>query len=260
MLPWMMLPMLAAAAPREAVKAAPVPAIHWQFGPRTLTLAGMGGLSLPRGIVSADRAESRRFLEAAGNPPAGDELAVVAPSSLDWFLVFSFEPYRKLGLSQPEPTVEEIVAALKRGNWEANAARRQAGRETLDQLAWRDKPRYDAKTARLEWSLDSAASGGRTDASRFWLFLTRSGVLMVELVGEPARFAAASRQARALLDHLGIVEQEAYNDPNSHDWLSVTLGIVAAVLPAIGFLVLFLLQRRKKWGHPPAPAHDPSAS
>jgi uncharacterized membrane-anchored protein len=260
MLPWMMLLTLAAAgAPREAGKAAPVPEIHWQFGPRTLTLAGVGALSLPRGMVSADRAETRRFLEATGNPPAGDELAVVAPSNLDWFLVFSFEPFRELGLSTPQPTVEEIVAALKRGNWEANVARRKAGRETLDLLGWREKPRYDPQTARLEWSLDTVESGGRKDANRFWLFLTRAGVLTVELVSEEPRFAAASQQARALVDHLGIVEQEAYNDPNSHDWLSVTLGIIAILLPAFGFLVLFLLQRRKQSGRPPAPAQDSDA-
>ncbi|MGC9999916.1 MAG: DUF2167 domain-containing protein, partial [Bryobacteraceae bacterium] len=118
-----MLLMLAAAG------AAPIPEIHWQFGPRTLTLAGVGALSLPRGMISIDRGETRRFLEATGNPPAGDELAVVAPTNLDWFLVFSYEPYQKLGVSKPEPTVEEIVAALKRGNWEANEARRKAGRE-----------------------------------------------------------------------------------------------------------------------------------
>ena len=58
MLPWMMLLTLATAG------AAPVPEIHWQFGPRTLMLAGVGALSLPRGMISADRGEARRFLEA----------------------------------------------------------------------------------------------------------------------------------------------------------------------------------------------------
>jgi uncharacterized membrane-anchored protein len=251
----MLLPvflLLAAAGAPPAAPRPPIPEIHWQFGPRTLTLAGMGALSLPKGMVSADRAETRRFLEATGNPPAGDELAVAAPASLDWFLVFSFEPYQKLGLDKAQPTVEEIVAALKRGNWEANEARRRAGRETLDLLGWRDKPRYDAQTFRLEWSVDTQESGGRKDASRFWLYLTRGGVLTVELVTEQERFAQASQQARELLSHLGIVEQEEYNDPNSHDWVAVTLGIIAVLLPAVGFAVLFVLQRRRKQDAPKA--------
>ena len=72
--------------------------------------------------------------------------------------------------------------------------------------------------------MDTQETGGRKDASRFWLYLTRGGVLSVELVSEEARFAAASQQARALLGHLGIVEQEEYDDPNAHDWISVTPG------------------------------------
>ena len=244
MLTW--LAVLAAAGAAPAAGPASVPEIHWQFGPRTLTLAGVGALSLPPGMVSADRAETRRFLEATGNPPAGDELAVAAPANLDWFLVFSFEPYQNLGLNKAQPTVEEIVAALRRGNWEANQARRKAGRETLDLLGWRDKPWYDAKTFRLEWSVDTQETGGRKDASRFWLYLTRGGVLSVELVTEQARFDAASLQAQTLLSKLGIVEQEEYNDPQSHDWVSISLGILAALLPAAGFAVLFFWQRRRR--------------
>ncbi len=249
------LAVLAAAGAAPAVGPASVPESHWQVGPRTLTLAGLGALSLPRGMVSADRAETRRFLEATGNPPVGDELAVAAPANLDWFLVFSFEPYHTLGLDKAQPTVEEIVAALKRGNWEANQARRKAGRETLDLLGWRDKPSYDAKTFRLEWSVDAQETGGRKDANRFWLYLTRGGVLSMELVSEQARFDAASRQARELLGHLGIVEQEEYEDPNAHDWISVTLGMLAVLLPAAGFVVLYLLQRRSRRGAARTPQH-----
>jgi len=243
---WLLTLALTVTAGAPASGPARVPEIQWQFGPRTVTLAGVGALQVPKGMVSADRAETRRFLEATGNPPAGDELAIVAPANVDWFFVFSFDPYKKLGLHQTEPSVEEIVAALKRGNSEANEARRKAGRETLDLLGWRDKPRYDSGTSLLEWSLDTQESGGRKDANRFWLYLTRGGVLTVELVTEEARFETASRQARALLTHLGIVEQEAYSDPNAHDWVSIALGIIAALLPAAGFAVLFLMQRRRR--------------
>ena len=211
-----------------------------------MTLGGVGALPIPKGIVSADHAEMRRFLEASGNPPAGDEVAVVAPASVDWFIVFSFDAYSKLGLKKDQPTVDEIVASLKRGNKEANEARRKAGRETLDLLGWRDKPRFDAKTGRLEWSLETQESGGRRDANRYWLYLTRGGVLSVELVTEAGRFDAASQQAQALLAHLGIVEQEEYSDPNTHDWVSIALGVIAMLLPAAGFAVLYMTQRRRK--------------
>jgi uncharacterized membrane-anchored protein len=223
-----------------------VPAIHWQFGPRTLTLSGLAAVSVPKGMVSAGKAETKRFLEAAGNPIAGDELGILAPASLDWFLLFTFDPFAKLGVQHAQPTVPEIVAALKRGSNEANAARRKAGRETLDLQGWRERPFYNDKTHRLEWSVDTQESGGRHDANRFWLWLTRGGVLTVELVTEEPRFAVASQNAEALVDQLGIVEQEEYSDPDSHDWITIALGVLAVLLPAFGFSVLYILANRKK--------------
>jgi uncharacterized membrane-anchored protein len=222
------------------------PAIHWQFGPRTLTLSGLGALPLPKGMISADRAETRRFLEATGNPPAGDEIAIAAPANLDWFLVFSFDDFRKLGLEHPKPTIGEIVAALKRGNSETNQARKKAGRETLDLLGWRQKPSYDPKTFRLEWSVDTQESGGRHNANRFWLLMTRNGVLSIELVTEEPRYAAASQSADTLLQKLGIAEQEAYYNPEETNWLTVAFAVCAALLPATGFGVLYFWGRRRK--------------
>jgi uncharacterized membrane-anchored protein len=231
--------------------ASPAPAIRWQFGPRTLTLSGLGALPLPSGMLSADRAETRRFLEATGNPPTGDEIAIAAPANLDWFLVFSFDEFKSLGLEHPKPSVSEIVAALKRGNTETNQARKKAGRETLDLLGWRQKPSYDAKTFRLEWSIDTQESGGRHDANRFWLLLTRNGVLTIELVTEQPRYAAASQTANALLQKLGIAEQEAYDNPEESNWLTIAFAGCAALLPAGGFVVLYFWGRRKK-NQPPA--------
>ncbi len=229
-------------------EAPPATAIRWQFGPRTLTLSGLGALPLPGGMISADRAETRRFLEATGNPPAGDEIAIAAPANIDWFLVFSFDEFKKLGLEHPQPTVDEIVAALKRGNSETNQARKRAGRETLDLLGWRAKPSYDPKTFRLEWSIDTQESGGRRNANRFWLLLTRNGVLTIELVTEQPRYAAASQSASALLAKLGIAEQEAYDNPDEKNWLTIVFAVCAALLPAAGFVWLFFWERRKKRG------------
>jgi uncharacterized membrane-anchored protein len=222
------------------------PAIHWQFGPRTLTLSGLVALPLPAGMISADRAETRRFLEATGNPPAGDEVAIAAPANLDWFLVFSFDEFKQLGLEHPQPTVGEIVAALRRGNSETNQARKKAGRETLDLLGWREKPVYDPKTFRLEWSINTQESGGRHNANRYWLLLTRRGVLSIELVTEEPRYAAASLQANELLRKLGVAEQEAYDDPDDRNWLTIAFAVCAAVLPAAGFTGLYIWGRRKK--------------
>ena len=238
--------LLAPAVYATAPPGAPAAPIHWQFGPRTLTLNGLGALAVPAGMITANRDEIRRFLEATGNPPAGDEIAIAAPNSLDWFLVFSFDAFEKLGVRKERPSVDDVVAALRRGNSQMNEARRRAGRETLDLLGWRDKPAFDQKTGRLTWSLDTQESGGRHNANRYWLLLTRNGVLTVELVTEEAHFEVARMNAEAILQNLGIAEEQGFDDPNSRDWLTVTFAVLAACLPAAGFTGLYLWNRRRQ--------------
>jgi hypothetical protein len=70
----------------------PFPDIRWDFGPRTLTLAGVAELRVAKGLLSAEGVEMRKFLEAAGNTLNGRELAVVGPLDLEWFTVISREP------------------------------------------------------------------------------------------------------------------------------------------------------------------------
>jgi uncharacterized membrane-anchored protein len=239
--------MLLALVPMAVGATAPAkPAIHWLFGPRTLTLRGLAALPLPKGMIAAEHEGLLEFLPASGNPLAGDEVAVAGPANLDWFLVFSYDRFANVGLSAAEPSIDEIIAALKCGNTEANAARRRAGRETLDLLGWRDRPSYDPETHRLEWAIATEESGGRHDGNRYWLYLTRNGFLTVELVTEEPRFLQASREARTLLAGLSVVEQEEYVDPRAHDWLLIVFGGAAVVLPIAGFGAVAWFTRRKR--------------
>lgn len=75
-----------------SLSAQPLPDIRWQFGPRTLTLAGVAELRLNMGLMYVDGAEMRKFLLASGNTLTGRELAVAGPVDLAWFAVISREP------------------------------------------------------------------------------------------------------------------------------------------------------------------------
>jgi uncharacterized membrane-anchored protein len=223
------------------------PRIGWQYGPRTVTL-GVGVLELPAGMMSAQQEALKTFLTATGNPPAGDEVAVVAPLDLDWFLVFSYDRFASVGVTAAEPSVDDIVAAMRRGGHEANQARRRAGRETLDLLGWRDKPRYDERTHRLEWSVAAVESGGRRNTNRYWIYLTRTGFLIVELVTEQEFEPRAHAQASVLLERVRIAEQEQYVEPGTRDWLLIGFGALALVLPLAGFGAVWWMARRRRSG------------
>ncbi|MGC4054244.1 MAG: DUF2167 domain-containing protein [Paludibaculum sp.] len=107
--------------------------------------------------------EMKRYLEATGNPPMGQELAVVGPADLHWFAVIAREDRIQ---------VEELHKAIVNGTEAANLVRSRQGRETLDVLGYREAPRFDSARQVLSWSLRirRRAAGGQwgTGLCTFW--------------------------------------------------------------------------------------------
>jgi uncharacterized membrane-anchored protein len=173
------------------------PRIQWFFGPSTVALPGGAEIAIGPKLIYVQGAEALRFLGATGNPIEGNEALVLGARDLAWFAVFSFQGYGSLGFVRPNPDVTAIAAAIRRGTEEANRKRQRAGRDTLDVLGWREKPLFDITTGRLEWSLDTRESGGRSDEDRFVWFLGRQGVISAECVTE----ASSTARARAEFEH-----------------------------------------------------------
>ena len=63
--------------------------LAWQNGPTEGAVAGKASLKVPKGYVFLDEQNTKRFLELNGNPP-DDRHYLIAPKSLSWFTVFSF--------------------------------------------------------------------------------------------------------------------------------------------------------------------------
>jgi uncharacterized membrane-anchored protein len=199
------------------------PRIQWLFGPATLALPGGAEIAIGPELVYVQGAEALRFLRATGNPTEGHEALVIGARDLAWFAVFSFHGYESLGFVRPNPDVTAIAAAIRRGNEEANRKRRRTGRDTLDVLAWREKPLFNSATGRLEWSLDTRESGGRADENRFVWFLGRQGVISAECVTEASSMARARVEFEQALDgfHFQPGQERGASEPLSarlKDW------------------------------------------
>lgn len=198
-------------------------------------------MRLPQGFLWADPAESRRFLVASGNPPSGQELAVIAPVDLAWFAVFSFDGYDTMGFAKDEvPNVPAIIEALRRGNEEANAERGKQGQTTLDIVDWAQRPRFDPVSKNLEWSLHTVESGGRQVANFFTFYLGRYGVMSIELVTNPKDLA----EHRAILKD--ILRGFRFQPGRSHmiDEVPGWWWAMPAI-PAVGALALLMFRRRR---------------
>jgi hypothetical protein len=122
----------------------------------------MGG-----GIVKAEGPEMRKFLEATGNTLAGNELAVLGPETLDWFAILTTEK------EEPDPrTVRDSI---------------QNGALTI--LGFREEPRRNPATGRVEWALDTKEADGRLVTNWFTYQQKPEGLIGVQLVSNPKEFS-----------------------------------------------------------------------
>lgn len=68
--------------------------LAWQRAPGDGTIGAKAKIRIPEGYSFLDERNTRRCLELMGNPPR-DNHYLIAPSNLDWFAVFSFDPVEK---------------------------------------------------------------------------------------------------------------------------------------------------------------------
>jgi uncharacterized membrane-anchored protein len=218
-----------------------LPEINWQFGPAEVKLGAEGVLRLPKGFLWADPEETRRFLGASGNPPSGQELAIIGPLDVAWFAVFSFDGYDTMGFVRGRvPDVPAIVQALRRGNQEANAERGKQGHTTLELVDWAQRPSFDPVSKNLEWSLHSVESGGREVANYFTFYLGRYGVMSVELVTNPADLGKHRVVLKELLRSFRFLQGHAHMVDDVPGWWWAMPAV-----PAVAALGLLLLRRRR---------------
>jgi uncharacterized membrane-anchored protein len=218
-----------------------LPEIRWQFGPATVSLGAQAELRLPQGYVWADPAETKRFLTASGNPPSGQELAIIGPVDISWFAVFSFDGYDTMGFVRGStPDVEAIISALRRGNEEANAERGKQGQTTLDLVDWAERPHFDPISKNLEWSLHTVESGGRQVANFFTFYLGRDGVMSVELVTNPKSLPRDQAVLKGLLRGFRFLPGRAHMISTIPGW-----WWAMPVVPALAAMLLMLFRRRR---------------
>jgi uncharacterized membrane-anchored protein len=218
-----------------------LPEIRWQFGPADIQLGGQATLRLPQGYLWSDPGETRRFLEASGNPPSGQEVAIIGPLDLAWFAVFSFDGYETMGfLKGSTPDVEAITQALRRGNEEANNERARQGQTTLDLVDWAQRPRYDPVSKNLEWSLHTVESGGREVANYFTFYLGRDGVMSVEMVTNPKDLPRHQAALKSLLRGFRFLPGKSHMVRDVPGW-----WWAIPVVPALAAMTLVIFRRRR---------------
>jgi uncharacterized membrane-anchored protein len=60
-------------------------------GPAKAIMGSVAEVRVPEGYLFSDSKGTRTLLQAMGNPTNGRELGFLAPTNMDWFVVFEFD-------------------------------------------------------------------------------------------------------------------------------------------------------------------------
>ncbi|TXH68820.1 MAG: DUF2167 domain-containing protein [Lysobacteraceae bacterium] len=114
-----------------------------------------------------DKADARRVLEQMwGNPPDESVLGMIVPAkpTLDsensWAVVVTFSDEGHV--SDEDAAGADYAAMLKEmqaATKEENAARKQAGYQTVELVGWAVPPHYDSASKKLHWAKELAFEG-----------------------------------------------------------------------------------------------------
>jgi len=201
--------------------------LDWKIGPTQGDIAGIAAIVVPKGLVFLSSAGTRRFLELNGNLGV-DSHFTFAPSDLDWFSVFSFDPS---GYVPDDEKIDPdaLLDILKKGNVAGNEERKKRGLETLVLEDWYVTPHYDVQTKRLEWGTKLRQLSGEVTVNYSIRLLGRTGVMSAVLVSNPTSLDKDIRSFKTALAGFNFNSGQKYLEYRTGDKVA-EYGLAALIV------------------------------
>lgn len=211
------------ADPNEALRK-----LAWQAGPADGKIADKAVVKLPAEYVFLDAPNTARFLELMGNPPPRTDHFTLAPKSLDWFAVFSFDP---VGYVKDDEKIDAdaLLASIRESDEPANKERKRLGMNALYTDGWQVPPHYDAATKRLEWGMRLRTDRNEHIVNYTSRLLGRTGVMSAVLVSDPKSLASDTAEFKNVLRGFDYVGGEKYAEFKPGDRIA-EYGLAALIV------------------------------
>ncbi len=171
------------------------PKVAWTSGPAKVDVGGsIAEVQLPASLAFAGAEDSRRLLEAMGNPTDGSEMGLIVPKAegQDWFIIFEWRPVGYVKDDEKDKIdADALLASIKEGTEQSNAERKKRGMPALHVVGWSEAPRFDDRTKNLTWAILGRNEQGHESVNYNVRVLGREGVMSITLVDEPQNLAKA---------------------------------------------------------------------
>ncbi len=152
---------------------------------------GVAQITIPQGYVFAAGNDTKRLMEAMGNPPTDQEVGFYAPEDLKWFVVYEFYDTGYIKDADKEDLdADALLASIREGTKEGNKERKKRGWNTLEIVGWEKPPFYNKATQNLEWAtLTKSLPDGSIVINYNTRILGRKGTMAATLVVDPELLA-----------------------------------------------------------------------
>lgn len=200
--------------------------------------------------------EAKRVLvEGWGNPPDAAEnvLGIVFPEGktfLDdtWGAVITYEETGYVSDKDAKTQdYDKLLADMKAGDAEDNAARAKAGFPPITLVGWAQPPSYDAARHDLIWARELQSGGGANGLNYDVRHLGRHGVLSLNMVSSMPQLASVRAGAQGLAKTVEFDTGARYADFEKGDKTAgfglaglVAAGAGVAVAKKAGLIALVL--------------------
>lgn len=201
--------------------------LGWQDGPGEGRIATQATIKIPAGYVFLGEADTNRFLQLLGNLPSPGHY-LLAPKSLKWFSVFSFNPS---GYVKDDERIDAdaLLKSLKDADGPSNEERKRLGLEALYTDGWQVTPHYDAQSKRLEWGMRLRSANGAMNINYTSRLLGRSGVMSAVLVSDVDTLPRDTQEFQTALAQFSFVSGESYAEFKQGDKIA-EYGLGALIL------------------------------
>ena len=211
--------------------------LPWKYGEaagKGVKLCNVLEVKLPEGYASLEKAGTQQLNRLTENPET-DECATIAPTSMDWFVMFRYDP---IGYVKDDEKIDpdQLLKEMKEGNEVGNEERKKHGWAPLEMVGWVIKPTYDKEVNRLIWAT-KLRSGADESVNYETRILGREGVTEVILVSAPEDMDRAVKEFNELAKKMEYVQGKRYDEFTDGDRIAkvglaalITGGAVAAAV------------------------------
>lgn len=211
-----------------------IDSLPWHTYPSVGHIGSTAQISLDENLIFLGSSGTSRFLELNGNPPR-DNNYTLAPHSLNWFAIFSFDPIGYVEDNE-QLDADEILRILREQNQNEIAERRRLGYPVIRLDDWAVPPHYDVQTHHLEWGTRLIDEDGTVIVNYTIRLLGRSGVMSAVLVSNPEHLMADVREFKATLEGFEFVPGERYAEYREGDRVAEygLIGLIVGGAAAAG--------------------------